>query len=386
MDELRVAAVVPGFPGAESEVFIPAVSGSLQAVAAGGIRLHVFALRYPRRSGAYSWNGIPVSALGAWPRGTWLPAGWSAVLREHRRRPFDLIHAFWATDPGFLGAMLSRRLRIPLMVSALGGEFVRLPHCDYGAQRFGRWRLLVPWVLRQAQVLVTGSTHQGELAGALCPEITERWVRLPSGVPLAQFTPGRWPRSGAAEEGTLRVLGVANLLPVKNPGLLVEALRCLPPQVGLDLLGDGPQRAAISAAAEQVGGARRVRLHGWVSHDQIHAHYRDADLFALSSWHEDQCAAVQEALSAGLPVVSTAVGISRDVVTVGHNGACTPPGDASALAAALEPFLEDAELRRTAGSASREYAEAELDRDRQAARLVELYRRVAGLGSFGPVP
>jgi glycosyltransferase involved in cell wall biosynthesis len=374
-----VAVVVPGFPAMDDETFIPAVSGMLQAVAASGIRLHVFTLCYPKRSGEYTWRGIPVSAFGGWPRGTWLPATWGALVRHHRERPFDLIHAFWATDPGLVSALASLRLGIPLVVSALGGEFVRMPHCDYGAQRESRWRRLVPCVLRRARVLITGSSRQGELAGALCPEVSARWVQLPSGVPLEEFLPaaGGGPARVAGEP--LRILSIANLLPVKNPRLLVEALRCLPPGVTLDLLGDGPQRALIAAAAQEVGGERRVRLHGWVPHTGIMEHYRRADVFALASWHEDQCAAVQEALAAGLPVVSTAVGISRDAITDGHNGSCVPPGDARAFAAALEPYLADADLRHGAGRSSRAYAEAHLDRNRLAQRLVEVYRGPSGV-------
>jgi glycosyltransferase involved in cell wall biosynthesis len=258
-----------------------------------------------------------------------------------------------------------------------------MPHCDYGSQRSWRWRRVVPWVLGRAAVLITGSTSQGELARALCPEIATRWVRLPSGVPLERFRPERQGDSSRPERGIVRVLSVANLLPVKNPRLLVEAIRVLPSNVCLELAGDGPERAAVKAAVERIDAGSRVVMLGWAPYEAIPALYRRADIFALASWHEDQCAAVQEALASGLPVVSTAVGISRDAVDDGVNGFCVPPGDVVALAMALERLSTDVDLSRRARVASRAYAECHLDQTRQVQRLRDLYGRVAVSGSLG---
>ena len=92
MNDLHVAAIVPGFSSCEEETFIPAVSDTLRAVHETGVSVTVFTLRYPFRTDSYTWRGVPVESFGGWRRGTWLlpalPAiialmviGWQALLR-----------------------------------------------------------------------------------------------------------------------------------------------------------------------------------------------------------------------------------------------------------------------------------------------------------------
>ncbi len=98
----------------------------------------------------------------------------------------------------------------------------------------------------------------------------------------------------------------------------------------------------------------RLVLAGDVPHERLVETYAAADVFALLSSWEPWGVVVNEAAACGLPLVlSDRVGAAPDLLRDGENGALVPAGDVAAAAAALRRLADDAELRRSAGAASR---------------------------------
>ncbi len=128
------------------------------------------------------------------------------------------------------------------------------------------------------------------------------------------------------------IVHVANFHPQKNHGLLIEAAATVlarEPRALFLLAGSGPSYEQV---ARRVGDLclDRVRLLGHVpGAGRLIA---SSDLLVLSSLYEGLPVVVMEALAAGVPVVSTAVGGVPDLVSSDHNGLLTRPGDAGALA------------------------------------------------------
>ncbi|MGI5156871.1 glycosyltransferase [Microbispora sp. CA-102843] len=155
---------------------------------------------------------------------------------------------------------------------------------------------------------------------------------------------------GVAEDAFL-IGHVANFRPQKNHRLLLDAaarVLAAEPRALFLLAGSGPLRART---AERVGalGLDRVRLAGHVpAAGRLVA---ACDLLVLSSDHEGLPVVVMEALAAGVPVVSTAVGGVPDLVRHGHNGLLTPPGDAGALADAIRQAMRPDVHARLRGGA-----------------------------------
>ncbi len=146
-------------------------------------------------------------------------------------------------------------------------------------------------------------------------------------------------------------LSVGNLKPEKNQALLLRAFAALPrPDARLMLLGSGPQEAPLRALAEQLGLAERVIFAGF-QRDPA-PFYAAADLFVLSSNHEGFGNVIVEALSHGLPVVSTDCPAGpAEILDGGTFGLLVPVGDAAALAEAMDAALDapvdrDALVRR----------------------------------------
>ncbi len=158
---MRVGLVVPGFSADANDWCIPALRNLVRQLA-GDADVHVFALRYPHHPGRYELFGAHVTALGGGEaRGRGSAGLWrqtaSALAAEHRDRAFDVLHAFWAGEPGFVAALVGRALRIPTVVSLAGGELARLRDIGYGGLLRRPERTKTRLALRLARVVTTGS-------------------------------------------------------------------------------------------------------------------------------------------------------------------------------------------------------------------------------------
>jgi len=149
------------------------------------------------------------------------------------------------------------------------------------------------------------------------------------------------------------VLAFAGRLgPQKAVGVLLDAL--VHAGVSLVIAGDGPERSALERRALELGLDTRVRFFGSVPRETVLRLFRAADASVLPSAWENFPHTVVEALAVGCPVIATAVGGVPEVVRDGENGLLVPPGDAAALAIALERFFGDVPLReRLRGAAAR---------------------------------
>jgi glycosyltransferase involved in cell wall biosynthesis len=155
-------------------------------------------------------------------------------------------------------------------------------------------------------------------------------------------------------EGAFLLVSVANFRPVKNHRLLIRAaaqvLRTRADAVLL-LAGDGPLRENVVRDVRRLGLTGRVRLLGRVP--EAKRLVAAADLLVLSSHHEGLPVVGMEALAAGVPVVSTAVGGVPDLITSGRNGILTEPGSPDALAVGILQAMDPAVHRRLRDGAAR---------------------------------
>jgi glycosyltransferase involved in cell wall biosynthesis len=130
--------------------------------------------------------------------------------------------------------------------------------------------------------------------------------------------------------------------------------------VRLLIAGDGDQRGPLERRATEFGLSGRVAFLGPQSRERVLELFRAADAAILSSRWENFPHMVVEALAVGTPVLATATGGVAEVVRDGENGLLVPSGEPEALAAAVERFFAEPDLRaRLAAAAApsvREYA------------------------------
>jgi glycosyltransferase involved in cell wall biosynthesis len=324
---MNVGLVVPGFSADAADWCIPALRHLARALTEHA-DVRVLAVRYPYHVDRYDLEGSEVITLGgAAIHGPATLALWRrtlGVLRaEHRRRPFDVLHAFWATESGMLTALAGRLLHIPTLVSLAGGELVALSDINYGDQRVAWERLKVAVALRLAGAVSAGSRYLQQIALRYRADV----ALLPLGVDTALFRP-------AAPNAGHRLLHVGTLTPVKDQRTLLAAFAMLrehDARVGLDVVGDGSLRAHLEELAGRLGLSSHVRFVGDVDHCALVPLYQAADAFVVSSRHEAQCMVALEAASCGLRVVGTSVGVVPELAPE----LPVPVGDVSALARAI---------------------------------------------------
>jgi glycosyltransferase involved in cell wall biosynthesis len=135
-------------------------------------------------------------------------------------------------------------------------------------------------------------------------------------------------------------LNIGRLDPQKDQVTLLRAFARLARRrdAGLIILGEGRERGRLERLARDLGVADRVIMPGWVP--SIEPYFRAADLFVLSSAYEGFGLVLVEALSQGVPVVSTDCPSGpAEILADGRYGRLVPVGDDEALADAMEEEL-----------------------------------------------
>jgi len=121
--------------------------------------------------------------------------------------------------------------------------------------------------------------------------------------------------------------------------------------------------------------SERVRFKGWLSAEELAHELAEASMVVVPSvWPEPFGLVGIEALAAGRPVVASATGGIGDWLEDGVSGLCITPGDAPALARALNELLADPAKQRAMGAAGRTTVAARFSAKHHVAALLEAYR------------
>ena len=183
-------------------------------------------------------------------------------------------------------------------------------------------------------------------------------------------------RLGLADEADVIVV-VAQLIPRKGHRFLLEAIPAvLDRHPGLQVLfvGEGELRAALDAQIEARGFAQVVRLLGY--RDDVADILRASDLLVHPATMEGFANVAMQAMAAGIPVVSSAVGGMPESVRDGESGLLVPPADPAALAGAINRLLDDPALRRRLGERGRAIVESEFTVDAMVQGNLQVYEKL----------
>jgi PEP-CTERM/exosortase A-associated glycosyltransferase len=180
-------------------------------------------------------------------------------------------------------------------------------------------------------------------------------------------------------------VGVISTL-YKHEGIvtLVDAVARLAPsnpRLRLVVVGDGPERDAIRARAEQAGIADRTLLTGRVPFNRVHDYYAAIDVFCVPRVQARVSDLVTplkpvEAMATARAMVASDVGGLREVITDGVTGVLVRPDDAVALAEGIEPLLYDLDLRSRLGVAARDWVAEHRTWTQVASRYRDAYAQL----------
>ena len=312
---------------------------------------------------------------------------WRALSRIGRAlaaRRFDLVHVQTPFVAHYAGLGLARRFGIPAIATyhTLFEEY--LSHYVPFAPRPALRALARRFSRRQCNALDAVIVPSMAMRDALARYgVTTRVEIVPTGIPLAEFSGGDGARFRAAHglaPGAPVLLYVGRVAFEKNIGFLLRALvrvRRSIPEALLLVCGEGPAVPQLRRLAAELGVAASVRFVGYLDRTtSLLDCYRAADALVFASRTETQGLVLLEAMALGVPVVSTAVMGTRDIVGAGR-GALVADDDEADFAAQTVRVLCDPGLRRRLGEEGQAYA-GSWSAASLAQRLEEVYRSILG--------
>jgi glycosyltransferase involved in cell wall biosynthesis len=172
------------------------------------------------------------------------------------------------------------------------------------------------------------------------------------------------------------LINVSRMAHEKNIGFLIDVtavVRRFVPDVLLLLAGEGPAVPSLERRVMELGLGSNVRFVGYLDRESdLLDCYRAGDVFVFASRTETQGLVLLEAMSLEVPVVSTAVLGTRDVVGP-RRGAVVVEEDVGTFAAQTLILLEDESLRRRLGREGRRYVEERWSERAAVSSLLDLY-------------
>jgi glycosyltransferase involved in cell wall biosynthesis len=181
------------------------------------------------------------------------------------------------------------------------------------------------------------------------------------------------PRTGSGHDTRRRVVFAGRIVTAKGVGVLIHAAGAVDAE--FVICGGGRRLDAMRRLTRRLGVRERVCFKGWLGADELAHELAEASVVVIPSvWPEPFGLVGIEALAAGRPVVASSTGGVGDWLEDGVSGLCVRPGDAPALARALNELLADPARQRTMGAAGREMVAARFSPEQHVAALVEAYR------------
>lgn len=383
-----------------SDVYHPRVNGVSTSIATfrrfleqAGHEVTLIAPRYPGDDGA---DPNVLRARGHYLPGDpedrlLLPGSILAQARRLADRSFDLIHIHTPFAAHRAGVRLGRRWRIPVVET----------YHTYFEAYFHHYIPFLPQALTAyaARWLTRSQTREVDRlivpSNALREVMREYGVQasveiLPTGIDLAEFTPGdgaRFCRAQGLDPLRPKLVYVGRVAFEKNIDLLLQVIaraRLRHPEILLVIAGEGPALGHLKRLAKELGIGNNVHFVGYLKRGpDLWDCYAAGRAFVFASTTETQGLVLLEALALGVPVIGVPALGARDVLVEGE-GALTVPAEAGPFAAAVDRLLRDAGLHAKLSRRGAIYAQT-WSNAAICGRLIELYREVVAAHAEGKI-
>lgn len=308
---------------------------------------------------------------------------WKRFRGRLRAGEFDVVHRVTPLSPT-LGSPMARWSPVPFVLGPINGGLPWPKAFRAELAREKEWlsyvrgvSKLLPYyrsTYRRAAAVLAGFQHTLDFVPRSCHP--RAFVCSDVGFE-DQGAPARPPQP------TMTAVFVGRLVPYKCPDVLVrafgnsEVLR----RHRLVIIGDGPDRPLLQQLVAEHRLQDCVEFTGWLSHAEVQARLRKADVFAFPSIRELGAGAVIEAMGLGLACVVADYG-GPSVYAKNGRGIAVPMTDKAALTAgfqrALETLAGDPDQRQRLGEAARNYVRALHTWDAKARKIRQVYDWVLG--------
>jgi glycosyltransferase involved in cell wall biosynthesis len=333
----------------------------------------------PAEKRTLTYNGVSVTRFGPHKRVDDTLVDWFELLtEEHKRVPFDVLHAYFLTQAGFVATYAGKYLDLPSVVSIRGNDIERAP---FDPAKFSH----VLYSLENASAVTTNASELIKKAKAFY----DREIALiPNGIDTTLFRPlGRNEvlaealglTAGKMDER--RVVGfVGELREKKGLTTLIRAyaqVNKVKPSTLL-IVGDirvGEDKKLFDELLLSVPNAKII-VTGYVSNLDLPSYYSLMDVFIHPSLRDGLPNALLEAMACERPVIATPVGGVLDVVEDHGNGRIIPVNDVDSLAATIQEVLSDKDLQKHLGRSARQTVSERFTPQMELDGNIKLYRKL----------
>ena len=279
----------------------------------------------------------------------------------------DVIHAhshlFFSTNV----AALLRRLRgKPLVITSHGlySQTASPMIQSMYMPTMGRWTLS-----SADRVICYTQVEKEQMMELGVPE--KKIVVINNGVDTKTFKP-------VMKKGNKKtILWVGRYVHGKGVDILIDGFSIFSkshPDYRLLMIGKGPLKSEIEELVFSNDLGERVEFIESVANEAMSEVYADSDVFILTSYEEGVPRSILEAMSCGIPIVSTSLPQLQDIVK--DSGILVPPGNAVAVSDALRMLADDEELREGMGKNGRKRAESDFSWENTVDLTLEVYRQI----------
>ena len=283
-----------------------------------------------------------------------------------RKNDYDLAHAFFGFPTGWLCYRNAGKL--PYIISLRGsdvpGQNARLQF-DY--------KILAPSfraIWKKASALVACSEGLKERALLFMPSVSIDVI--PNGVELDRFSP----IETAEKPEVLRLLTVGRLSVTKRIEMLIDAVDILHRtacKVHLTVVGSGKMERQLRKIVDERELGDVIKFTGRKDSNKMPEVYRRNDIFISASMQEGMSNAMLEAMSSGLPIVTTRCEGLAELID--GNGLIVEQDNIEEIAKAVKRLADNPELYKQMSTAARKQAE-KFDWAKAASSYIEQYRKI----------
>lgn len=306
--------------------------------------------------------GLQLGKNGSWFYGLAYVAEAALVARWMRRNHLAILHVHFGNASATVGVLVKRLTQCHLSYTIHGP--------DEFDDVFGQHLALK---MQEAdQVVCISQFAMGQLMRISHPDHWHKFQVCRLGVDPAQFTFAE----RALDASPVELLCVGRLSSAKAQVLLLQACASLRDE-GLDfkltLVGDGPDRTRIEQTIQKLQLGSHVHLTGSLNQLAVRAQFARADGFVLPSLAEGIPVVLMEAMSSGVPCLSTPVNGIPELIQHERTGLLATPGDIDSLTTQLRRLILEPALRRSLAQAAHVKVLADFDLPRNVAQLGRIF-------------
>jgi glycosyltransferase involved in cell wall biosynthesis len=146
----------------------------------------------------------------------------------------------------------------------------------------------------------------------------------------------------------------------------------------LDIVGTGAYLGELKVLSQKLEVEDKVTFHGRVDDDELARIYAEADIYLIPTMrYEGLPLALLEAMSHGIPTISSEIGGNADVITHDLDGLFIKPGDMGELVSSIRKLGTDSKLRNSISIADRETTEKRFDKERMVKETLDILENMS---------